>query len=214
MTDHTVQQFGKELRSFFVLVLLNMTFGALALAFGMQIIIATFLPGAAETPLSPVIVAIRIITGISGVCIGFFWILSGAKIHRGLRGIRHEYRDSTSDGPVPAETLTGWIVAMVSHYRENRILIWRMTLISIAGGLFFLVLGIANLIQGILALPSATGPGFGVIAIFGAAPLNAGIGLVTIYFALKFRRYAGTWNLRLKLAGEGEETLKKALESR
>ena len=50
MTDHTVQQFGEEVRSFFVLVLLNMTFGALALAFGMQIIIATFLSGAAGAP--------------------------------------------------------------------------------------------------------------------------------------------------------------------
>ncbi len=212
MTDHTVQQFGEELRSFFVLVLLNMTFGALALAFGMQIIIATFLSGAAGAPLSPAIVILRIVTGIAGICIGFFWILSGAKILRGLRGIRHEYRDSA--GPVPAETLTGWIVTMLAHYRENRTFIGRMTLISIAGGLFFLALGIANLVQGIMALPAAAGPGSGVIAIFGAAPLNAGIGLVTIFFALRFRRYADTWDLRLEVAGKGEESLRKALESR
>jgi hypothetical protein len=191
-----------------------MTFGALALAFGMQIIIATFLSGAAGAPLCPAMVTLRIVTGIAGTCIGFFWILSGAKILRGLRGIRHEYRDSAGAGPVPAETLTGWIVTMLAHYRENRTLIGRMTLISIAGGLFFLALGIANLVQGIMALPAAAGPGFGVIAIFGAAPLNAGIGLVTIFFALRFRRYADTWDLRLELAGKGEESLRKALESR
>ncbi|MGD0535141.1 MAG: hypothetical protein ABR999_06820 [Methanoregula sp.] len=214
MTDHTVQQFGKELRSFVVLILLNMAFGALALAFGMQIIITTFLQYAAGAPPSPVISTVRILTGITGTCIGFFWVLASAKILRGLRGIRHEYRDSTGAGPVPAETLTGWIVAMVAHYRENRTLIWRMTLISIAGGIFFLALGIANLVQGILAFPAAAGPGFDVIAIFGAAPLNAGIGLVTISFAVRFRRYAGTWDVRLKLAGDGEESLKEALESR
>ena len=135
MTDHTVQQFGEELRSFFVLVLLNMTFGALALAFGMQIIIATFLSGAAGAPLSPAIVILRIVTGIAGICIGFFWILSGAKI---LLGSWDPVRvTGTAPAPVPAETLTGRIVTMLAHYRENRTFIWRMTLISIAGGLFF-----------------------------------------------------------------------------
>ncbi len=212
MTEHTLQQFGKELKSFVVLVLLNMAFGAIALGFGMQIIIATFLPSATGEPPLPALSIVRILTGIAGICIGFFWVLASAKILRGLRGIRHEYRKSA--GPVPAETLTGWIVAMLAHYRENRTVIRRMTFISIAGGVFFLALGIANLVQGSLALPAAAGLEPGVIAFFGAGPINLGIGIVTICFALRFRRYAGTWDLRLERAGEGEEALRKALESR
>ncbi|HVP96768.1 hypothetical protein [Methanoregula sp.] len=211
MTEHTLQQFGDELKSFFVLVLLNMAFGALALAFGMQIILATFLPSAAGEPLSPVLSTARIIIGITGICIGFFWILASMKILRGIKGIHKEYRNSIKTGPVPAETLTSWIVAMLAHYRENKSVIWRMTLISIAGGIFFLALGIANVIQGVLALP-ALEPA--ILAFFGAAPINSGIGIVTLYAALKFRRYAARWDNRQKLADEGENSLKNALESR
>ena len=88
MTDHTLQQFGDELKSFFVLVLLNMSFGALALGFGMQIIIATFLPSASGEPPSLVLSTVRILVGITGMCIGFFWILTSMKILRGIKGIR------------------------------------------------------------------------------------------------------------------------------
>ena len=86
MTEHTLQQFGKELKSFVVLVLLNMAFGAIALGFGMQIIIATFLPSATGEPPLPALSIVRILTGIAGICIGFFWVLASAKILRGLRG--------------------------------------------------------------------------------------------------------------------------------
>src|SRR5208337_3472264 len=170
MTDHTLQQFGKELKSFVVLVLLNMGFGALALGFGMQIIIVTILLyTTGESPL-PIHSIVNILTGITGICIGFFWVLASVKILEGLQVIRHEYRDSVNAGSVPAETLTGWIVAMLAHYRENRTVIWRMTFISIAGGVFFLALGIADLVQGSLVLPAAAGLEPGAIAFFGAGP--------------------------------------------
>ncbi len=214
MTDHTLQQFGDELKSFFILVLLNMAFGALALGFGMQIILATFLQYAPGEPPSLVLSIVRILVGITGMCIGFFWILASMKILRGIKGIRKEYRTSARAGPVPAETLTGWIVALLAHYRENRTVLWRMTLISITGGLFYLALGIVNLVEGSLGFPAAAGPVPSLVAFFGAASINSGIGIVTLYVALRFRHYAGTWDLRLKLADEGEESLKKVLESR
>ena len=51
MMEDTLRQFGDELKNFFVLVILNLVFGALALAFGMQIIIATLLRYTAGGPL-------------------------------------------------------------------------------------------------------------------------------------------------------------------
>jgi hypothetical protein len=141
MTDDTLQQFGNELKSFFMLVLLNLVFGALALGFGMQVIVATVLACTAGEPASPVLFAIRIVAGGAGACIGFFWILASARILRGIQGVRREYRGSVRAGTVPPETLTGWIVALLAHYREDRTLIWRITIVSIFGGVLFLALG-------------------------------------------------------------------------
>ena len=68
-----------------------MAFGALALAFGMQIIIATFLPSAPGEPSSLVISTVRILIGITGMCIGLFWMLtSTGDSLRGIKGIREE----------------------------------------------------------------------------------------------------------------------------
>jgi hypothetical protein len=212
MTETPVQQFGKELTGFFVLVLLNLIFGALAMAIGMQIILATLLQyTAGETP-SPIISAARILIGTAGIAIGFFWILASAKILRGIRGVRKEYRNRAV-GPVPAETLTGWIVAVLAHYRENRTVIRWMTLIAISGGIIYLALGAANLVQGTQALTGAAGQGPGVIAFFAAA-INLTIGLVAIYFSRGFHRYSRVWDLRLEQADKGVESLKRVLERR
>ena len=88
-----------------------------------------------------------IIIGIAGMGIGIFWIKTSAKILNGIKKVREEYRNHTD--PVPAETLTGWIVAMLAHYRENRTVIRQMALIGTIGGAVFLAFGITNLIQGI-----------------------------------------------------------------
>jgi hypothetical protein len=210
MTETSLQQFGKELTSFFALVLLNLVFGALAMAVGMQVIVATLLQyPAGETPF--IIAAARILLGTAGFAIGFFWILSSAKILRGIGNVRREYRDH-AEGPVMDETLTGWIVSVLAHYRGNRTVIRWMTLIAAAGGLIYLALGIANLVQGAQALLGVAGQGPGVIA-FAAAAVNLTIGLVAIYFSRWFHRYSRVWDLRLEQADSGVESLKRVLGS-
>jgi hypothetical protein len=211
MTSTSLQQFGKELKKFFALVLLNLVFGALAMAVGMQVIVATFLQYPAGETYSFLIAVARILLGIAGVAIGLFWILASAKILRGISEVRKEYRNRAV-GPVPDETLTGWIIAVLAHYRENRTVIRWMTLIATAGGLVYLALGIANLVQGSQALTGAAGQGPWVIA-FTAAAINLTIGLVTIYFSRGFHRYSQVWDLRLEQADSGEESLKRVLES-
>jgi hypothetical protein len=46
------------------------------------------------------------------------WISTSAKVLRGMNRIRRDVR--SHDGPVPDETLTGWIVRMMAQYRENK----------------------------------------------------------------------------------------------
>jgi NAD/NADP transhydrogenase beta subunit len=254
------ENFGRELRSFFVLCLLNLVFGALALAFGMQFIVAAVLAmaGAGTPELFPLVQAF---TGWAAAVVGFRWILSSAKILKGVTRIRREYwrleagRESwsahmggesvpgespgeaipgdmgerdTSEGPVSGDVLTGLIIRMMAHYRENWKTIWRMNLISILGGAIFLVLGVLNLVQGISALASGSVPastlivhaglisgiGRSVLLSFFAAGLNLAIGFVSLLSSAWFRRYSRAWDLRLIEAEQSGEALRKSMEQR
>jgi len=211
MADTSGQQFGKELTSFFVLVLLNLALGALVMAFGMQIMVMTFIEYPYEGYLAVLFSVTRMLIGAAGICAGIFWIKTSATIFKGIKTVREEYRNHT--GPVTTETLTGWIVALLAHYRENRTVIRQMAVTGTIGGAIFLAFGITNLVQGVQVVAADTGQEYGYLAFFAAA-VNMTVGLVTIHFARGFRTYARVWDMRLDQAGKGEESLKKALENR
>ena len=219
----TSENFASELQSFFALCLMNLVFGALAMAFGMQFIITAALAMAAAGTFQwfP---AFQVLLGWAAAVVGFRWILSSAKILRGVTRIRREYR--AMEGPVPAEALTGLIVRMMAHYRENWKTIWRMNLISTLGGCVYLALGVLNLFEGISAVLAGSGPAYvfivqegltsGVgrtllISFFSAA-INLTIGVVSLRFSSWFRRYARAWDRRLIETSRTEEALKHAME--
>lgn len=210
MTDTSGQQFGKELTSFFVLVLLNLALGALVMAFGLQTIVTTIIDYSDGGYPSVLSSGILVLTGAAGICLGIFWIKTSAKIFKGIKNVRKEYQ--ASPDPVTDETLTGWIVALLAHYRENRNVILQMALIGTVGGAIFLAFGVTNLVQGIQAVAADAGQVSGYLALVAAA-INLTIGLVTIRFARGFRTYARIWDMRLDQTGKDEESLKKALES-
>jgi|WetSurMetagenome_2_1015567.scaffolds.fasta_scaffold16940_4 hypothetical protein len=211
MTDTSGRRFGKELTSFFVLVLLNLALGALVMAFGMQIMVTAIIEYSGEGYLSVLFSVTRVVIGAAGICAGIFWIKTSAKIFKGIKNVREEYRNSPD--PVPDRALTGWIVTLLAHYRENRTVIMQMALIGTIGGAIFLAFGVTNLVQGVQAVAADTGQVYGYLAFFAAA-VNMTIGIGTIYFARGFRTYARVWDMRLDQAGKGEESLKQALESR
>ena len=209
----TSENFAAELMSFFVLCLLNLVFGSLAMAFGVQFIVTAVLAmaGAGTFQWFP---AFQVLLGWAAAVIGFRWILSSAKILRGVTKIRREYRALKE--PVPVETLTGLIVRMMAHYRANWKAIWRMNLISILGGAIFLALGVVNIIQGIQWWYSPY-PGEIIyvptlIPLFFAIGIDLAIGLVSLRFSLWFRRYARAWDHRLIEASHTEEALKQSME--
>ena len=64
---------------------------------------------------------------------------------KAYEGIRTEFKDLK--GPVSDETLTGGIIRMMSHYRENKKTIRTMILVCTLGGFCFLVLGVLNSLE-------------------------------------------------------------------
>jgi hypothetical protein len=208
MTTGVEKQFSHELTSFFVLILLNMAFGALVMATGLQFIIMSAL-AVAGGQTTDVLQVIQVAVGVAGVVLGFSWLRSSIKIMRGLKGIRREYRNRAA--PVSDETVTGWIVEMMAHYRENRSTIRWMTLICSFGGCIYLALGIVNIVQGI----SAGAPPGGMVMpgiFFIAAGINLTIGIVTLRFSRWFRRYSASWDRRLAEASQSEDSLHSVME--
>jgi hypothetical protein len=203
MKDNTIMQFKNELNSFFMLVLLNLVFGAMAMAFGMQFVVSSVL---GLNGLQPSVV-LRALTGaFSLMCfgLGLMWILSSARILKGITGIRREYRKRSE--PVPGEILTGWIVRLMAHYRENKKRIAWMMIICTLGGSVFLALGILNVVQGIGAGDITTR----LLSVI-AAGINLTIGCVSLRFSLYFQKYSAAWDLRLQETVRSEETLKKSM---
>jgi hypothetical protein len=210
MNTDTVSQFKTELNTFFVLVLLNIVFGALTMAFGMQFIGSSVLglPGWQTGTV------IRVLAGmLSLVCfgIGFAWVLSSARVLKGVTAVRREYKKRTE--PVSGEILTGWIVRIMAHYRKNKETIRWMTLICALGGCIFLVLGILNLIQGITA-QAGNGNLWILVLPFIAAGINLTIGLVSLRFSAWFKKYTAVWDYRMEETSRSEDTLRLSLEQR
>jgi hypothetical protein len=208
MTDETVSQFKNELNSFFVLVILNLVFGALAMAFGVQFMIANVLELTGEQ-IPPLLRVLAGAVSLAGFGLGLSWVLSSAKVLKGITGIRREY--SECPGMVSAEILTGWIVRLMAHYRENRETIRWMTVICAFGGCAFLAIGFLNLIQGITWTADANASWIQRLP-FIAAGINLTIGLSSLLFCVYFRRYSAAWDLRLDETSRSETILERTLE--
>jgi len=248
-----LENFASELQSFFVLCLLSLVFGSLAMAFGMQFIVTAVL-AMAESGTFPWFPVFQVLLGWAAAVVGLRWIISTVGIFKGVNKIRREYRkveepgagairkgrvadetlqeattgetrveplsgvirkEDVSSGrgkePASLEALTGLIVRMMAHYRENWKAIWRMNLISTLGGAVFLTLGMLNLFQGISAWLS-TGDLVSLLLSLVAAGINLTIGVVSLLFSAWFRRYSWAWDHRLIEASQSEEALKHTLE--
>jgi hypothetical protein len=208
MTEDVSTEFESELRSFFVLSLLNIVFGALAMAFGVQFLATAGLSLQADGSLT-VPLFIQVLVGITAVVLGLKWIRSTVKIFRGVKEIRKEYR--AHERPVEGVILTGLIVRMMAQYRENKTTIRAMTAICAIGGLVYLALGIINIFQGVawVAAPGApVPPAFAFLA----AGINLTIGLVCLFFSTWFHRYSSSWDARVDEVTRSEEILKKTLD--
>jgi hypothetical protein len=193
MTNENLTRFKTEINSFFALVVMNLVFGALAMAFGIQFIVAsvTGVPGAQMG------MGIRAIAGalaMIGFGLGFAWVMLSARILKGINGIRREFH--RQKGEISDETLTCWMVRMTAHYRGNEKTIRNMILVCTIGGFCFLFLGFLNSLE-FYSLGLASGQiTLNSLLLVPAALLTLGVAVVSLISSYYFRTFSKTWGLR------------------
>lgn len=136
--------------------------------------------------------------------LGLLWVMASARILRWVTRVRREYRNRQE--PVSDEALTGWIVRLMAHYRENRSRIRWMQLLCVLGGGAFCLLGVLNVVQGIVG-PASPGDAWTRVLPFLAGGINLAIGGASLLFARSFRTYSDAWDRRL-----AEAALQLAME--
>jgi hypothetical protein len=208
MMPENLPRFKKEINCFFALVLLNLVFGAMAMAFGMQFIVASIL---GLTGLQGTII-LRALTGaFAMVCfgLGFSWVLFSAKILKGITMIRREFRDH--QGPVPEETLTCWIVRMTAHYRGNKKTIRNMILVCTLGGFCFLTLGLLNSLEFFSFSLSSGSFSLNSYLLIPATLLTLGVAMVSLLSSYYFMKFSKTWDNREDEISRSESELAEKL---
>jgi hypothetical protein len=193
MTNEKIARFKTEINSFFALTLMNLVFGAMAMAFGIQFIVSsvTGAPGAQAG------MGIRAITGalaMIGFGLGFAWVLLSARILKGITPVRREFR--RHKGEISDETLTCWMVSMTAHYRGNEKTIRNMVLVCTLGGVCFLLLGLSSSLEFF-----SSGLASGQITLNGllllpAALLTLGIAVISLVSSYYLGKFSKTWGLR------------------
>jgi hypothetical protein len=208
MTPENLPRFKKEINRFFALLLLNLAFGALVMAFGMQFIVTSVL-GQTGIQASAIL---RALTGIFAmVCfgLGLSWVLFSARILKGITQIHREFRDHK--GPVPEETLTCWIVRMTAHYRGNKKTIRNMILVCTLGGFCFIILRVLNNLEFFSFSLSSGSFSLNNYLLIPSASLTLGIAMVSLLSSYYFMKFSKTWDNREDEISRSESELAEKL---
>lgn len=208
MTSTIYSHFYHELNSFFLITLLNVVFGALAMAFGIQYIVASVLGLTDEEPLS----LIRIVTAaisMVGLGLGLSWMVSSVEILDGIDDIRNFLKENTK--PVSDEITTCGIVRMIAHYRGHRKTIRTMILVCTIGGFCFLALGIISSIEFFsFSLTSGTIT-LNSYLLIPSALLALSVALVSLASSFYFSKFSRAWDLREDEISRAEHELAETL---
>ena len=209
MTDTVNSRFFYELNIFSLIILMNVVFGTLAIAFGVQYFVSSVLGLAEGDPFS--LWRITSAAFSMAACgLGLFWIISGVKIMDGLDDIRSASRDRKA--PVPDEGTICGIIRMIAHYREHRKTIRTMIRICTLGGFCFLALGIFSSIEffsfsltsGTITLDNAR--------LIPPTLLALGIAVVSLLSSFYFTRFSNAWDVREGEISRAEQVLADTLE--
>jgi hypothetical protein len=205
VTLNISKQFANELRSFFGVTLLNLALGALAIAFGVQVIVTTLEQGG----ILGLIPLIQILAGGAGVALGLLWILSCTQILKGIVPLRKEYR--AVEKPISRVALTELIIQMVSLYRDNRRTVSIMILAGTLCGCSLFVLGLATGVEVFEIYLGGITFTLNNLLVIPAMVLTLGVALASLLSSWYFSKFARVWNQRLHEIEKSEHALKTEL---
>lgn len=209
MTDTLNARFIRELNSFYLITLMNVVFGALAIAFGVQYLVSSVL-GLADGGAFSLLRMATAAFSMTGFGLGLSWIISSVKIMGGLHDIRSACKEQKS--PVPGEVATRGIIRMIAHYRRNKKTIRLMILVCTLGGYCFLALGIFSSIEffsfsltsGTITMDSA--------ALIPPVLLALSIAIVSLASSFYFIKFSKAWDVRESEISRAEQVLADTLE--
>ncbi len=208
MTDPAFHRFRKEIDSFYLVIILNIVFGALAMAFGIAYIVSS-IAGLADWKALPLLPTAIGAVALAAFGLGLSWLISSVEILDGVDDIRSEYSGFTQ--PVPEEVLVSGIIRMIAHYREHQTTIRRMILVCTIGGFCFLALGVLGSIEFFsvdLTSGTMTLDGYRLIP---SIILTLGIAAVSLVSSYYFGKFSRTWDLRQDQAVRSEQVLAERL---
>lgn len=209
MTETTHSRFSRELAHFFIISILNVVFGALAMAFGIQYIVMSVLGLTGGDPFS----LKQIVTaGLSMIAfgLGLSWIISSVEILDGIDDIRKSLNESTI--PTRDEITTCGIVRMIAHYRGHRKTIRTMILVCTIGGFCFLALGIISSIELFSFSLSSGTITLNSLHLIPSAILALGIGLISLVSSFYFSKFSKVWDIREVEISRAEQELADTME--
>ncbi len=190
------------------LSIVNIIFGALAIAIGVSTSVSNFNILKESFQIS-LIQIISICFGIGIGVVGLFWLISSANILDFTddiqRGFHREKTQMTDDG------ITSLMIQMIAFYRKNTKTIKQMIIMSQIGGVLFIGYAIFSVFTMLLE-SSESALWVQSVQIIGFV-LMVFVGIACFIIPRFFKKYARIWDTRIKEAQNIEETLQKQLRS-
>ncbi len=201
------KKFNVEIRSFLGLTIINLVFGALAIAIGVSTVVNNiqYLMELSEISIIP---SILVCIGGFVFLLGLYWIISSVEILDGITDITEEYKNFK--GRITDDYFTSLIIRMMAQYRSNKTIIHRMVFIGRIGGHICIIAGIIEILFTLYNLNLSYITLDNLISIVGSV-ITLLLGFAIIIIVRYFNRYTKIWEKRLSDSNKTEKALQNAM---
>jgi hypothetical protein len=218
MTTSIDNKFGRELNSFFSLVILNIVFSGIAMAlsisFTVQNIVAAIGLIPKEVTLTWAIAELlshpQFLFGVLGVIaavLSLKWLIASTEIMSDVEEIHSEYKEKSKQ--LDSNTVTSLIVKTMAYYRDKKNAIQSLSLFSRIGGFCFIASAALQAFYGTFTVNSE----WALLMVATSVALCLAVGMAGVLIPRYFSNFSATWEIRLKESVKVEQELKKMLET-
>jgi hypothetical protein len=196
----------QEINSFMGLTLSNIVFSAVAMAFGISVLVPNITTMVlAKSILFPQL--LLVIIGFLAFALSIKWLVTSAEMFETATELKEDYAKNKA---LDEEARTSLVVKMMSYYRENKPTIKKMMLISRIAGVCFLISGVFTLTT--IAINVATGvQSMDLLTQVSGAAVTFAIAAACFIIPHFFGKYTRIWDHRLQGTAKVETELKKQL---